>query len=424
MKHLLILIFSFCTLFSCREMPSNQTPTEEIALSEAFKKKYTYFAVSIDSNGYVKSIAYRESNHPSLRSLGELITEVPEEFLRFKRLKKLKLYQNQLTSLPDFIQEFDSLEVLDFHDNPIDELPEWVGRLKHLKYLDLSKTNIKTLPKSLTSLKHLEAIRFRHTPIQGFPEELFSFKSTLQELYVDELEELPEEISDFKKLKLIGGEIHSFKHLDKIPQLEVIYINDSKAKNFPADFGPIHHLSNLHLYDCKYLTKLPLTLGKGKHLGSRYDPFPSITLKFSGCEKLQGLPMSFQGKKLTTFNISGCKSFNYMPSDMYIGNFEAHGNFWHNMPKNFYKNDVRDFEMYDHNIISLRGIGNFKNLRFLKLASGKIHRLPDEICNCKKLMVIDVSGNPIKYIPDCLEDLEELEKVYVEKTPYWDELQK
>ncbi|ANQ51150.1 leucine-rich repeat domain-containing protein [Flammeovirga sp. MY04] len=219
-------------------MPSNQTPTEEIALSEAFKKKYTYFAVSIDSNGYVKSIAYNESNHPRYRSLGELITEVPDEFLQFKHVKRLYLDQNQLTSLPDFIQEFDSLEELDFHDNPLDELPEWVGKLKNLKRLDLSKTNIKTLPKSLTSLKHLEAIRFRHTPIKGFPEELYSFKSTLQELYIDELEELPEAISDFKKLKFIGGKIHSFKHLDKIPQLEKIYINDSKAKNFPANFGP------------------------------------------------------------------------------------------------------------------------------------------------------------------------------------------
>ncbi|KXX67415.1 leucine-rich repeat domain-containing protein [Flammeovirga sp. SJP92] len=403
-------------------MNSHQETTE-IALSEKFKHKYAYFATKIDSNGYVESIAYNESNHPSLRDLGDLITEVPKEFLQFKRVKRLKLYQNQLTTLPDFIQEFDSLEELDFHDNPIDELPEWIGNLKNLKKLDLSKTNIKELPKSITALKHLEVLYFEETQIKGFPEEVLSFQSSLKRLFVDEVEQLPEEISAFDKLIEIGGKIHSFRYLDKIPLLENIYINDSKANNFPPGFGPIHYLSDLHLIDCKFITKLPLTLGKGEHLGGIHTPFPSLSFWFSGCEKLQGLPMTFQGKRFLSLHLNGCKNFNYMATDMYIGTFQAHGNYWHNMPKNFYKNDVKHFEMYDHNIITLRGIGNFKSLRFLEVADGKIHKIPDEICNCKKLITIDVSGNPIKYIPDCLEDLEELGNVYVQNTPYWEEKQ-
>lgn len=393
----------------------DKTKNDLIIQADKIKENNVFFRYNLDSNNQIIELVLRDSNDPSNKSLGNLVTEVPDDFKNHKNIKGLYIYNNQISTLPDFIQDFDSLEVLDFHDNPIDKLPEWVGKLKNLKRLNLSKTNIKTLPKSIADLPHLEAIIFNDTHIEGFPEELYTLKNSLKELMLNEVEQLPEEVTEFKELLILGGKIHSFKYLDKIPLLRDIIINDSKAKSFSYDFGPIHHLCYLVLRNCKFINRLPNSLGKGENLGEY------LRFVFDGSEKLQGLPMTFQGKKIISLRINRCPSFSFMPGDMYIGTFEAHENYWHSMPKNFYKNNVDSFEMYDHNVMSLRGIGNFKSLRYLLVADGNIHKIPDEICNCKKLISIDVSGNPIKYIPDCLEDLEELGNVYVQNTTYWEE---
>ena len=99
-----------------------------------------------------------------------------------KDIKKLYLFDNQLTQLPSEIGQVTQLDELSLNENQLTQLPGEIGNLAQLTYLDLSNNQLTQLPGeigNLTQLTHLD-------------------------LYSNELTQLPGEIGNLAQLSYLN----------------------------------------------------------------------------------------------------------------------------------------------------------------------------------------------------------------------------
>lgn len=88
------------------------------------------------------------------------------ELLRYKKLKRLSLWENSLKTLPADLFRLDTLEYLYICDE-LEELPPRIGELKNLKQLLLSGNRLRSVPPEIARLQQLEELdlssnRLRH----------------------------------------------------------------------------------------------------------------------------------------------------------------------------------------------------------------------------------------------------------------------
>lgn len=100
------------------------------------------------------------------------------ELLRYKKLQKLQLWENEVKVLPASFFELAHLSELYLSCN-LEELPPLVEKLQHLKILSLSGNNIKQIPSSIQALSKLEELDLSNnqlTDLSVFLSELPSLK--------------------------------------------------------------------------------------------------------------------------------------------------------------------------------------------------------------------------------------------------------
>lgn len=89
------------------------------------------------------------------------------ELLKYTNLKKLDLWDNNLTKLPDSLFQLTSLESLYICDQ-LTELPPELNKLNNLKHLDLNGNNLTSLPDQLATLDKLIVLNLEHNRIDKF----------------------------------------------------------------------------------------------------------------------------------------------------------------------------------------------------------------------------------------------------------------
>lgn len=132
----------------------------------------------------------------------------------------------------------DTLEVLDLTDNNLSSLPDDFHRFKKLKRLFLSNNQFNHVPKILAKLPNLSMFGIRNNQIKIFEENSLPLSTRWLILTDNELTTLPDSIGDLtllQKCMLSGNKLNSLPNtINKCTNLELLRIAANKLITFPT----------------------------------------------------------------------------------------------------------------------------------------------------------------------------------------------
>lgn len=156
------------------------------------------------------------------------------EYQGFRRI----CIQENLTTFPDALLELaDTLEELDLSNNQLSDLPDWFARFSKLKVLFLSFNDFETLPEVLGQIPSLDMIGFKGCRIRTISETALPHHVRWLILSDNQLEVLPNsfgQLTKLKKLALAGNQLRvlpdSFVHCTG---LELVRLSANQLTQLP-----------------------------------------------------------------------------------------------------------------------------------------------------------------------------------------------
>ncbi|EEZ97547.2 hypothetical protein TcasGA2_TC011397 [Tribolium castaneum] len=256
------------------------------------------------------------------RSLEELlldanhIRDLPKNFFRLHRLRKLGLSDNEIHRLPSDIQNFENLVELDVSRNDIPDIPESIGALRSLQVADFSSNPIPRLPPAFSQLKSLTVLGLNDMSLSSLPPD-FGMLTALTSLELREnlLKELPPSLAQLTRLERLDlgdNEIEELVRLDEVTwhgpnrltslnshigfcyNLQELILTENFLTELPKEVGKLTKLTNLNV-DRNNLTTIPDELGNLHELGVlslRDNRLTLIPDTLGNCKRLHVLDVS------------------------------------------------------------------------------------------------------------------------------------
>ncbi|XP_065213379.1 protein lap4 [Planococcus citri] len=320
-----------------------------------------------------------------LRKLGlsdNEIQRLPPEIQNFINLVELDISRNDIPDIPDEIRSLQALQIADFSSNPVPRLPSGFAHLRNLKVLSLNDMSLVNLPTNFGSLVNLESLELRENLIKSLPESL-SQLTKLQRLDLgdNEIEELPYYIGKLPALQELWLDHNQLQHLPpevgNLKNLVCLDISENRLEDLPEKVGGLENLTDLHLSQ-NVIETLPDGIGQLSKLTIlKVDQNRLTTLNenIGSCENLQEL--------ILTENF-------LLELPLSVGNLVKLTNL------NVDRNSLRSLPPI---------IGNLSQLGVLSLRDNKLQTIPSELGNCKQLHVLDVAGNRLQHLPLSLANL-------------------
>ncbi|XP_052748664.1 protein lap4-like isoform X4 [Galleria mellonella] len=346
------------------------------------------------------------------RSLEELfldanhIRDLPKNFFRLHRLRRLGLSDNEIHKLPPDIQNFENLVELDVSRNDIPDIPEDIKKLRALQIADFSSNPIPRLPAGFSQLRALTVLGLNDMSLTSLPNDFGSLIS-LESLELREnlLKSLPESLKNLTKLERLDLGDNEIEELPgfvgELPALQELWLDHNKLQYLPPEIGNLKALTCLDVSENK-LEKLPEEIGglcslTDLHLSQNMlETIPDGTGDLS---KLAILKLDQNRLHTLNENVGRCTN---------LQELILTENFLMELPKSIGNLNELTVLNVDRNSLGEIPIeiGNMMLLGVLSLRDNKLTRLPNELGNCKSLHVLDVSGNRLQYLPYTLVNLE------------------
>lgn len=135
----------------------------------------------------------------------EDVREYPPGFfilIENKHVIGLDIHSNQLEEFPNAILKFKRLKKLYLDNNNIPSIPNDIGDLNSLTDLSLARNNISSIPQTIEKLKTLKNLGLDHNDLKEIPD-IFSELSSFENIYLNfnHIDKIPESIGKCKKLK-------------------------------------------------------------------------------------------------------------------------------------------------------------------------------------------------------------------------------
>ncbi|XP_076239706.1 scribble planar cell polarity protein isoform X7 [Calliopsis andreniformis] len=372
--------------------------------------------------GCNRQVEYVDKRHCSLpsvpddilrysRSLEELlldanhIRDLPKNFFRLQRLRKLGLSDNEIHRLPPDIQNFENLVELDVSRNDIPDIPENIKNLRALQVADFSSNPIPRLPAGFVQLRNLTVLGLNDMSLTNLPPDFGSLEA-LQSLELREnlLKSLPESLSQLYKLERLDlgdNDIEELPaHIGKLPALQELWLDHNQLQHLPPEIGELKTLACLDVSENR-LEDLPEEIGG-------LESLTDLHLSQNVIEKLpDGLG---ELKKLTILKVDQNRLSTLNPNIGRCENLQElilTENFLLELPTTIGKLlNLNNLNVDRNSLQSLpTEIGNLKKLGVLSLRDNKLQYLPVEVGQCSALHVLDVSGNRLQYLPYSLINL-------------------
>ncbi|KAL0881710.1 hypothetical protein ABMA27_001510 [Loxostege sticticalis] len=346
------------------------------------------------------------------RSLEELfldanhIRDLPKNFFRLHRLRRLGLSDNEIHKLPPDIQNFENLVELDVSRNDIPDIPEDIKKLRALQIADFSSNPIPRLPAGFSQLRALTVLGLNDMSLTSLPSDFGSLVS-LQSLELREnlLKSLPESLKNLTKLERLDlgdNEIEELPgFIGELPALEELWLDHNKLQYLPPEIGNLKALTCLDVSENK-LEKLPEEIGGLSSLTDLHLSQNMLETVPDGIGNLSKLAiLKLDQNRLHTLNDNVGRCTN-------LQELILTENFLMELPKSIGNLNELTVLNVDRNSLGdiPTDIGNMTLLGVLSLRDNKLTRLPNELGNCKSLHVLDVSGNRLQYLPYTLVNLE------------------
>ena len=167
--------------------------------------------------------------------------EILKNSTHIKIASGLENFPRELYSLVD------TLEVLDLTNNNLSSLPDDFDRFKKLKRVFLSNNQFTHVPKILAKLPVLSMIAMRNNKIKIFEEDSLPLSTRWLILTDNELTSLPKSIGNLKllqKFMLSGNKLSSLpKAISKCENLELLRIAANNFTSFPKSLLSLPKLS-------------------------------------------------------------------------------------------------------------------------------------------------------------------------------------
>ncbi|XP_050349289.1 protein lap4-like isoform X6 [Nymphalis io] len=346
------------------------------------------------------------------RSLEELfldanhIRDLPKNFFRLHRLRRLGLSDNEIHKLPPDIQNFENLVELDVSRNDIPDIPEDIKKLRALQIADFSSNPIPRLPAGFSQLRALTVLGLNDMSLTSLPSDFGSLVS-LQSLELREnlLKSLPESLKNLTKLERLDlgdNEIEELPgFIGELPALQELWLDHNKLQYLPSEIGNLKALICLDVSENK-LEKIPEEIGGLMSLTDLHLSQNMLETVPNGIGDLSKLAiLKLDQNRLHTLNENVGRCIN-------LQELILTENFLMELPKSIGNLNELTVLNVDRNSLGEipLDIGNMTLLGVLSLRDNKLTKLPNELGNCKSLHVLDVSGNRLQYLPYTLVNLE------------------
>nr|XP_036217429.1 microtubule-associated protein futsch isoform X12 [Bactrocera oleae] len=334
------------------------------------------------------------------------IRDLPKNFFRLHRLRKLGLSDNEIARLPPDIQNFENLVELDVSRNDIPDIPDDIKHLQNLQVADFSSNPIPKLPAGFSQLKNLTVLGLNDMSLTTLPVD-FGSLTQLESLELREnlLKHLPESIRQLTKLKRLDlgdNEIEELPpYLGYLPGLHELWLDHNQLERLPPEIGLLTNLTYLDVSENR-LEKLPNEIGGLVNLTDLDLAQNLLETLPDGIAKLSRLTiLKLDQNRLQKLNptIGCCESM----QELILTE-----NFLSEFPVSIGQMTKLSNLNVDRNALEYlpAEIGNCANLGVLSLRDNKLKRLPPELGNCSVLHVLDVSGNQLQYLPYTLVNLQ------------------
>ncbi|EDW24978.1 GL23097 [Drosophila persimilis] len=380
------------------------------------------------------------------------IRDLPKNFFRLNRLRKLGLSDNEIGRLPPDIQNFENLVELDVSRNArtlsilfspqislldlyfrerksqaattidghatqsqkscglavqdIPDIPDDIKHLQSLQVADFSSNPIPKLPSGFTQLKNLTILGLNDMSLTTLPAD-FGSLTQLESLELREnlLKHLPETISQLTKLKRLDlgdNEIEDLPpYLGYLPGLHELWLDHNQLQRLPPELGLLTKLTYLDVSENR-LEELP----------NEISGLVSLTDLDLAQNLLETLPDGIA--KLSRLTILKLDQNRLQRLNDTLGNCDnmqeliLTENFLSELPASIGRMTKLSNLNVDRNALEYLPleIGQCANLGVLSLRDNKLKRLPPELGNCTVLHVLDVSGNQLLYLPYSLVNLQ------------------
>ncbi|XP_050735436.1 protein scribble homolog isoform X4 [Eriocheir sinensis] len=334
--------------------------------------------VLLDAN-HIRELPKNFFRLHKLRRLGlsdNEISKLPPDIQNFENLVELDVSRNDIPDIPDSIKNLKALQVADFSSNPIPKLPGGFTQLRNLTVLGLNDMSLTNLPYDFGCLANLQSLELRENLLKGLPESV-SQLTKLERLDIgdNDIEELPPHIGDLPALQELWLDHNQISHLPpetgKLKNLLCLDVSENRLEDVPEGLSGLTNLTDLHLSQ-NLIETLPDGIGSLTKLTIfkvDQNRLMALNPNIGKCENLQEL--------ILTDNL-----LKELPST--IGNLKKLTNL------NVDRNKLSELPPQ---------IGKLENLGVLSLRENQLQYLPQETGNCRELHVLDVSGNRLQYLP-------------------------
>ncbi|KAI9470923.1 MAG: hypothetical protein EXX96DRAFT_643928 [Benjaminiella poitrasii] len=296
------------------------------------------------------------------------LSSLPENvFNNTQNLERLVLDSNTLSTLPSSIGALKKLVKLSVQNNNLDALPYEIGKLTELRVLDAQKNNLKSLPKEIWLCASLQTLNCSSNLLESFPEPLPAIETntTTMTTMMSVSDNNNNINSSMLSLSGTAGQQNASKRLEPsssslslTPHPLSTAVSTPPAPNFnPPSFfaSPRNHPPPLSL------SLRQLLLGDNRLTDDVWSPLSLFI-------------------ELRTLNLS----FN----DLY-----------EIPPEGLCHQHLYELYLSGNQLTSLPAddIERLQYLRVLAVNGNKLQTLPAEIGKLRKLLVLDVGNNVLKY---------------------------
>jgi hypothetical protein len=192
----------------------------------------------------------------------EELNEIPDTvFSEGENVKRLYLFENELTSLPSEISRLTNLKYINVSNNRITFIPREIGQLVNLKKIHISSNLITSFPPEFWNLVNLIELGVSYNQITYLPSAIGRLIS-LEQLWIssNQLTFLPKELGELRNLNLLDV---SRNQLTSIPDeigdlvnLKELNVSFNQLASLPSGIGELVNLEKLWLGD-NLLTSFP-----------------------------------------------------------------------------------------------------------------------------------------------------------------------
>ncbi len=214
-----------------------------------------------------------QSKITGIELLNVKLKEIPENILRQKQLKYLKI-NAKISKLSPEIENLTNLTKLDLEYSQLKELPKEIGKLSSLKELNLARNQLKHLPVEIGNLKKLEKLYLSKNQLKRLPNEIGGLKSLKElDLRSNKLKKLPREIGnlwDLEILRLTQNQLDELpKTIGRLRSLMLLSLSENQIEKLPYEIFKLNKLEKVFLGGNK-IEKLPTSMAKFNNLKVLY----------------------------------------------------------------------------------------------------------------------------------------------------------